>query len=226
MPITYVMWRLFRRLTVYSAILLIGIRMFYKNHIFQMNLWYYAISIVVASISGRAHAHYAIILIPALIVPMVMVLNQIPEMKINKLEDKITAVIFLFAAAQFSVSFFGYQKPELSEVAQYLQDTTTEDENVVMMGNNCVYYLESGRYTTNKYYYHAPIANVSEPIYEDIVKELEQKKTDVLVVIGQKQEILNGDNNLSKIYQMLDEWSKEGTYRCEEYDSFYVYRLQ
>jgi hypothetical protein len=226
MPITYVMWRLFRRLTVYSAILLIGIRMFYKNHIFQMNSWYYAISIVVASISGRAHAHYAIILIPALIVPMVMVLNQIPEMKINKLEDKITAVIFLFAAAQFSVSFFGYQKPELSEVAQYLQDTTTEDENVVMMGNNCVYYLESGRYTTNKYYYHAPIANVSEPIYEDIVKELEQKKTDVLVVIGQKQEILNGDNNLSKIYQMLDEWSKEGTYRCEEYDSFYVYRLQ
>ena len=83
-PITYIIWRLFRRMTLYSAILLIGIRMFYKNHIFQMNLWFYAISIVVASISGRAHAHYAIILIPALIVPMVMVLNQIPEIGIKK----------------------------------------------------------------------------------------------------------------------------------------------
>ena len=72
------------------------------------------------------------------------------------------ALAYGFFAAQFVVSFAGNNKPQLSDVAVYLQENTTEDENVFMMGNNCVYYLQSGRYTTNRFFYQTPIINVSD----------------------------------------------------------------
>jgi hypothetical protein len=226
MSIPAVMWLLFRRLTIYSAIMLASCRIFYKNKLYQANLWFYVLSWIVASMSGRAHAHYAIILIPAMILPTVLLLCKIKNVHFKKPEYVITGLISLFFLVQFGVSVLTYEPIPLSELAQYLQDETDPDDNVLMLGNNCIYYLEGNRYTTNRYFYQTPAINVSDELYDEFVQELEDTLPEAVFAVGDKASLLQvQDENITKVYQLLDTWTDNGVYSSETYDSFTVYRL-
>ncbi len=225
MPVWKVMFLLFQRLTVYSMALVAAGRIYYKNSIYQMNLWFYVVSLALASMSGRAHAHYAIILLPALIVPVALLLDSFEGVRFKKPVPVLMALAYGFFAAQFVVSFAGNNKPQLSDVAVYLQENTTEDENVFMMGNNCVYYLQSGRYTTNRFFYQTPIINVSDKMYEEYKQDMENNKPDVVVLVGDKEKLLEKENNYAESIKTMERWCEEGIYTGEEQDGFYVYRL-
>ncbi|MDD6157390.1 MAG: hypothetical protein PUB52_10290 [Lachnospiraceae bacterium] len=224
MPIWKVIWLLFRRQTIYSVLLLAATKLFYKNHLYQMNLWFYILSLGVASMSGRAHAHYSIILIPALILPMVVLLSRIKGIHMKKPLAMMMALGIALWGAQFAVSVITYQDIPLSPVAQYLQDYTEKDDNVLMMGNNCIYYLEGDRYTTNRYYYQTPAVNVRDDLCEDFIEELQETKPEAIFAIGDREQLLAEDENITKAYLLLDEWGEMGEYTREEYDAFTVYR--
>ncbi|MGN0143270.1 MAG: hypothetical protein ACI4AD_13675 [Roseburia sp.] len=226
MPIWQVMWLLFQRLTVYSMVLVGAARIYYKNSIFRMNLWFYAVSLVLASMSGRAHAHYAIILIPALIVPVVLLLSSLEGVHFKKPVPVLMALAYGFFAAQFLVSFVTNSEPQLSDVAVYLQENTSEDDNVFMMGNSCIYYLQSGRYTTNRFFYQTPAINISDQIYEEYKQEMEAHKPDMVILVGDKEKLLEEEDNYAESILAMDAWCEEGIYTCEEQDGFYAYRLR
>ncbi len=226
MSIPRVMWLLFRRLTIYSAVMLAACRIFYKNRLFLMNLWFYVLSWVVASMSGRAHAHYAIILIPAMIVPATLLLSEIRGLHIRKPEVWLTCLTGVFFLAQLGLSVATYQPIPLSELAQYLQEQTKPEDNVLMLGNNCIYYLEGERYTTNRYFYQTPAINVSDELYEEFVEELEETLPEAVFMVGDREELLAvEDENITSVYQLLDTWVQNGVYSSETYDTFTVYRL-
>ncbi|MGN1167821.1 MAG: hypothetical protein ACI4S2_15490 [Lachnospiraceae bacterium] len=225
--IPIVMWELFKQMTVYSILLLMAIRLYYKEPIFLMNLWFYVLSLVVASMSGRAHAHYAIILIPALIVPMVLVFSKFEEVWEKKDSKLIAILTFGFFAVQLLVSGITYKPIPISDAARYMREQTNPEDNVLVLGNNCIYYLEGERYTTNRYFYQTPVINVSDEHYEEFVQELRDTLPDEVFMIGVREELeeFNGEGaNINKVYQLLDTWCQNGVYSCEVYDSFTVYR--
>jgi hypothetical protein len=225
MPIPQVMWLLFQRLTIYSAVLLAATKIFYKNHVFQLNLWFYGVSLVLASMSGRSHAHYAIILIPALVAPTVLLLDCVKGVSFKKPIPVLMALAAGFFAAEFLLSALTRGEPELSDVAVYIQENTAEDDNVFMMGNNCIYYLQSGRTTTNRFFYQTPAVNVSDEIYEEYRQEMELHKPDMVILVGDKEELLEEDDNYADSIRAMDEWCEEGIYTCDEQDGFIAYRL-
>lgn len=223
MPIWEVMWRLFRRLTLYSGMLIAAGALFYKNRIFQMSIWFYAVSLALASMSGRAHAHYAIILLPALIVPMGMLFDTLADKERAKSVKMYMITGLLLVLVQAGISVVTYHQPEKSEAVQYLMEHTEESDNVLVMGNYCINYLESNRSYANKFFYQAPIINNSERMYLEFLEELEADKPDVVLVPGDREENLEKDNNLAKVYKKLEKWCKDEVYSLEVYDTFYVY---
>jgi hypothetical protein len=95
-----------------------------------------------------------------------------------------------------------------------------------MLGNNCIYYLEGNRYTTNRYFYQTPAINVSDELYDEFVQELEDTLPEAVFAVGDKASLLQvQDENITKVYQLLDTWTENGVYSSETYDSFTVYRL-
>lgn len=223
MPIWEVMWRLFCRLGLYSGMLLAAGALFYKNRIFQMSIWFYVVSLALASMSGRAHAHYAIILLPALLVPMGMLFDTLAgKEKVSSVKPYLiigSALVLL----QAGVSAATCRQPEKSEAVQYLLEHTEESDNVLVMGNYCINYLESNRSYANKFFYQAPIINNSERMYLEFSEELESDKPDAVLVPGDREENLEKDNNLTKVYKKLEKWCEDDVYSLEIYDTFYVY---
>lgn len=223
MPIWLVMWRLFRRLTLYSGMVIAAGALFYKNKVFQMNLWFYFVTLALASMSGRAHAHYAIILLPALLIPMGMLFDVLAEEERAK---KITSYMLVGAGLviiQAGISVLTYQPTVKSEAVTYLQENTEESDNVLVLGNYCINYLESNRSYANKFFYQTPIINNSERLYLEFSQELEADKPDVVLVPGDWEENNKKDNNLGKVYKKLEKWCKDDVYSLEVYDTFYVY---
>jgi hypothetical protein len=225
MPVWKVMWRLFRRLTVYSGLLLAAAKLFHKNRLFQMNLWFFAVTLVLASMSGRSHAHYAIILLPTFVIPVALCLASIKGVTLKKPVAVLVSVTALFFVAEFANSFFRNGEPELSNVAVYLKENTSETDNVLMLGNNCVYYLQSGRYTKNRFCFQTPPINVSEKIYAEYQKDIEANMPDTVILTGDKKTIIDADNNYADAVRTFDAWCTEGIYVYEEQDGFGVYTL-
>ena len=225
MPIPQVMWLLFQRMTVYSVVLVAAGKIFYKNRSYQLNLWLYAVSLVLASMSGRAHAHYAIILIPALVVPMVQLLDCVEGISFQRPLTVLMLLAWGFFAAEFFVSVTMRGEPQRSEVAEYIMEHTSEDDNVFMMGNSCVYYLQSNRTTTNRFFYQTPAINISDELYEEYLQEMEKNKPDLVVLVGDKEKYLEEGDNYAGSILAMDKWCEEGVYTCDEQDGFYAYRL-
>lgn len=224
MSIPEVMWLLFRRMTIFSVLLVAAARLFYKDKLFQINLWFYVVSLLLASMSGRPHAHYAMILIPALVLPLTWLLDAIRGVRVKRLDWILLLLTAIFFFVEFGMSVLTYHEPQKSEIAQYLLENTEDDDNVLMMGNNCVYYYESNRTTTNRFFYQTPPINVSDELYGEFIEELEQTLPEAIVVVGDMKAQMEEEDNLSKAYQLLDTWCENRVYSCEVYDSFRVYR--
>lgn len=223
MPIWLVMWKLFRRLTLYSGMLIAAGLLFYKHKVFCLSLWFYVVSSALASMSGRAHAHYAMILLPALLVPMGMLFDVLAEEERAK---NIKGYLITGAAlvlVQAGISIVTYQPPAQSEAVKYLIEHTEESDNVLVLGNYCINYLESNRSYANKFFYQAPVINNSERLYQEFDEELEKDKPNVVLVPGDREENNEKDNNLAKVYKKLEKWCEDDVYSLQVYDTFYVY---
>ena len=223
MPLVLVMWQLFRRLTLYSGMFIAAGVLFYKNKVFQLNLWFYVVSLALASMSGRAHAHYAIILLPALLIPMGLLFDVFSDKEKAKNIKPYLVVGAALVLIQAGVSVVTYQPSEKSEEVKYLIENTTEADNVLVLGNYCINYLESNRSYANKFFYQTPIINNSDRLYQEFSEELEKEQPDVVLVPGKREENNKKDNNLAKVYKKLEKWCEDDVYSLEVYDTFYVY---
>ncbi len=230
MPIGTVAWLLFRCMTLFSILFVVGTLAYRKDKIIWINFWFYAVSLFMASMSGRFHEHYAIVLLPALIVPLVLLFDLRTESSgiVRKISHACTAMVSV-ALAMFLIQVFvamyqGGSVPE-DEVVAYLKNETSEDDNVLILGNYCVYYLQSDRFSQNRFFFQTPIINNSDRVYQEFLEELAEDMPDVIILIEKKEEILAEDNNLSGVYKLIEKWYDDTVYTEVDYNSFYTYTL-
>ena len=110
-------------------------------------------------------------------------------------------------------------------MAAFLQENTGETDNVLIVGNACNGYLESGRTTKNKFFYQTPPINISDELYEEFIADIETEMPDTILVMGRRSDIAKNVNNWANVCKKLDTWTSEGVYSCEEYEDYFVYQL-
>ncbi|MDD6157391.1 MAG: hypothetical protein PUB52_10295 [Lachnospiraceae bacterium] len=219
-------WFLTKLSFVFIGTIVVSTMRHWKNRIFLLNLWYFVVTIVLASMSGRNYHHYGIILMPTLVVPLAMLLRDLPEGIFRNSGKVLLGIVWSTLVLQIGTSIAGYQKQELSEMARYFQEKTTAEDNVLIIGNACRGYLEGGRETTNRFFYQTPPINISDELYQEFVAELEKERPDTVVVVGTKENLLAQDNNLASACRLFEKYVEKGVYCTEEKDTFFAYKLQ
>lgn len=194
-----------------------------KKSLWYLNFWFFIVSLLLASMSGRNYQHYGIMLVPAFIVPLILSADWILSLRQKKENtNRVFATIFVVAILLAGVNIVKFNgNDNISEEAQFIKENTSEGDEVLALGNNCRYYLESGRDTSNRFIYQTPPIDVSDKLFEEFCEELNVKQPVCIVVPGKRE---NGENgNYKKVLEQLDTWEKEGLYSCVEYDAFYTY---
>ncbi len=195
-----------------------------KKPLWLLNLWFLVVSLVLASMSGRSYQHYGIMLAPAFVVPFIATADWIFGYKKRTKEKKAwllpgTGVFTAVFAAMAVFTYNGGQN--ISEASLFLQENTDENADVLALGNNCRYYLESGRDTSNRFFYQTPPIDVSDELYDAFMEELSIEMPQCIIVPGQPDNTEEG--NYGKVLEQLETWEKEGIYKKTVKNSFYAY---
>ena len=113
---------------------------------------------------------------------------------------------------------FSYEAED-DTLTAYLKENTTAEDDVLVIGNSSWYYLLADRKTQNRFFYQLPPLEISDQLRDEFYEELRQKPADCIVLPGWQEDRDRTDNLLGGIRGVLE----EDGYRREEYDEFEAY---
>lgn len=212
-----------------GLVLVLALPLNSRNRVALLNLLAFAVSLLLASMSGRMYSHYAMVLIPFVVMPCTFwvdglldrsLVSRIPSM--IKTGLPLICSLLILATIFISMVFFPRQFSH-TEVSRYLEENTEPDDNVIIAGNHVYDYLRSGRSprTTRFFFQNFP----SQGLYEEFLDEFDFKDYDCIVVEQPFAESLEyggfeGDFN-RYLYDMF--FRCGGGYVLDDRGSFYVY---
>ena len=130
----------------------------------------------------------------------------------------VSLALMVAGAVSYRV-LFSYTEGD-DPITAYLKENTTAEDDVLVVGNSCWYYLLADRKTENRYFYQLPPMEISASLREDFYKELRQKPPDCIVLPGYREDRDRMDDALGKLRSFLE---SEAGYQRENYDDFEVY---
>jgi hypothetical protein len=215
------------------AIVVTGI-VYGKNKIYIMNSVYFILTLVMSSISGRRYAHYGIVLLPAIIFFVVYFIEIISQLHAytSKMKDignkKIVRLNYVFVILTFAIIYTVIKFPFTlslnrvqSPVQRYILDNTDKDDDILIIGNQCINYLVTNRNTGNKFFYTSAIEH-SQILEMEFMEELYKNKSSVIIFPFNRNTVENGTVT-GRICDYLDVESVKGTYTYENCGDFFVY---
>ena len=209
-----------------------------KNKIMWLNFITLLFAFLSSAISGRSYRHYGIILIPFFVIPavytMIPVMGKIKKisLSINR-KSVLAAIIFVCVfcvvldPAKYLINNINAGK-SIDSINEYLCSDTTKEDDVLVLGNKVLTYINSDRHTKNKFFYQVPPIDVSDKLYQEFISELESNPSDYIINLSvsdssdSEQESENSANH-QKVIEYLDGECEKGIYTLEKYDDFQVY---
>lgn len=212
-----------------------------KNRLYKLNGLILLVSLYFSHMSGRYYQHYGMILLPMLVILFVGAFQNLYD--IISIKDRVKLklrfpinqiMIVAFVAAALAGVALQYKWANLirepmmneggvKELVDYISSHSAPEDDVLVIGNDAKYYLLADRYTRNKYFYQTPPIKLSDEIYTDFIKEIEQSPADLVVVMGEKKECLLRDDNLGNVYKYFENKAIAGEYQCYTFDNYYIY---
>lgn len=177
-----------------------------ENEMLKVSFIYFIVTFYLIIIPQRDYLHYIIPIVPALIMPLIILWRR---MKINKKTNIILMVIFLLYALMITlgtkIKMDNYAENKINkEISEEVKNITDKEDNVLVLGNDTSIYLMSDRQYRGKYLYQIPIANTNEDIAKDVIKEIKNDLPDVIVnTIDDDEKYSNYFNN--EIEKILNE---------------------
>ena len=209
-----------------SVALLISLALMPHRKLLWYNLLFFAVSVVSAAMSGRLYYHYAIVILPAAVLPFACCFDRssllLRKKKWNAAVNPAVLLVSLALMVAGAVSYrvvFSYTEGD-DPLTAYLKENTKAEDNVLIVGNSCWYYLLADRKTENRYFYQLPPMEISANLRDDFYEELRQNPADCIALPGYREDRDRVDDALGGLRSFLE---AEGGYQRENYDDFEVY---
>ena len=198
----------------------------FRNRRQWLNVLFFAVSLFAADMSARGYYHYAIILLPAMILPLTGFFDLSGQTwcrlfrKTGTVDYRLILISFLFVA----VSAFLYRwaspgQQQEDPAVQILLERTGPEDDVLVLGNHCWYYLAADRKTENRFFYQLPPLEISDELYAAFEEELNRHPPDAVLLPGKEEEREWTDIRLKGIRQKL----LNRAYSEELYNGFALY---
>ena len=212
-----------------------------KDRRYGLNLFVLIVSLYFAHMSGRYYQHYGMILLPMLSVlfacgfqNLYQLLSVNEKVKFRLRLPGTVIMIPCLTLAMFAGFFLQYkwanliresmmQSGGVAQLTEYIKENSGEEDDVLIVGNDTKYYLLADRFTENKYFYQTPPIKINDEIYEEFMTELDRCQSELIVVMGNKEECLERDDNLGRVYHFFETMVKDEKYTCQEFENFYAY---
>ena len=208
-----------------AAALLISLVLMPRRKLLWYNLLFYAVSVFSAAMSGRLYYHYAIVVLPAAVLPFACCFERTARLLRKKNGCKtanpavlLASLLLMVAGAVTYRQVFSYEAED-DTLTAYLKENTTAEDDVLVIGNSSWYYLLADRKTQNRFFYQLPPLEISDQLRDEFYEELRQKPSECIVLPGWQEDRDRMDNLLGGIRGVLE----EDGYRREEYDEFEAY---
>jgi len=188
-----------------------------------LNALFFAVSLLAAGMSARGYYHYAIILLPAMILPLTGFFDLTGRIwcRLFRKSGTVDYRLILISFVLVAVAAFAYRRVSPGQqkkdpAVQILLERTTPEDDVLVLGNNCWYYLAADRKTENRFFYQLPPLEISEDLFVAFEGELERVPPDVVLLPGTEDERQWTDIRLKGIREKL----LNDAYSAEAFDGF------
>ena len=159
-------------------------------------IFYFVISLVLLSLSGRSFAHYEMIMLPTVIYPLAFTFRAIRNgsRQESMLCDAAAFYFVLIVAAHSwingldnAVISFQQRKAvfkggEYEKVIDLVVDNTAKDDEIVVCGNADIIYNMSDRYSATRYSYQNGVCKLDPERREEFYQTVASKKPPVIIV--------------------------------------------
>ncbi len=209
-----------------AAALLISLILMPRKKLLWYNLLFFAVSVFSAAMSGRLYYHYAIVLLPATVLPFGCCFERSSRLLQNRNRSRdvnpavLLAVCILIVAGAVSYRLVFSYSAEDDRLTAYLKDNTGTEDDVLIIGNSSWYYLLADRKTENRFFYQLPPMEISEQLRDDFYEELRQRPSDWIILPGYPEDRDRMDDALGGLRHFLE---TDAGYQREDYDDFEVY---
>jgi len=167
-----------------SNLLLIFNKKIEKKEILIINLLSLIINLLAISISGKTYLHYAVVIIPNLLIPYIYLLNYFEKDDINKLIMGYLLIYILvpniFSYIDKNKELNEYDDTFYKEIAEYIKKNTKETDKISVYGNKNALYLLSERYSASKYSYQVPLIEYDTEIFNNYVNDIIENKPKII----------------------------------------------
>lgn len=202
-----------------------------RRKLLWYNLLFFAVSAFTAAMSGRLYYHYAIVILPAAVLPFSCCFDRTAQIFQNGEKKKnpepiIVAAAFclMLAGAMIYRGVFTDAQQD-DTVTAYLKEKTEPNDDVLIIGNSSWYYLLADRKTENRFFYQLPPVEISETLRNAFYNQLLQHPSDYIVLPGVQEDRDWMNEKLGGLRKYLE--SEAGSvYRHETSDEFEVYIRQ
>ena len=159
-----------------------------------LNLCSYLIVLLSISMSGKTFLHYAICILPMILLPFAYLFDSfINLILLKKIVAFVPSIIVIF------VSFYivypnlklnwhntlvnhNYNNKEDLALISSIQSLTRKDDTILVLGNSCWIYNDSQRYSSSKYIYQRSIFPVDSKRKAYFDKELESSVPKLIII--------------------------------------------
>ncbi len=198
-----------------------------KDKIQWMNLWLFIVSLILVEISGRDSLYYLLTLLPALVIPASGLFAAVRKLygkrgKQNGNRAVIILTCLVLVAGAVGHRALSNRKERYEDgVVPYLTENTTEEDDVLIIGNYAWPYLAADRSTENRFFFQWPPIWVSDEIYAEFLHDLETHPSDVVILAEHENGLLliPGEGKIDDTLSLL----LDRGYRKEQYEGFSVY---
>lgn len=203
-----------------------------KNKYLQLNILTLIVAFLSIAVSGRSYAHYGIILIPFFVLPVLLTVDPLMKhlkeatVTIEKKGAMIAVLIVLCLGVLFAPVYSFYdslkEPANYGSIVKYITENTSEDSDVLVIGNAVKINNYSGRRTSNKFFYQFPPMNVSDKLCDEFLEQLKNNPPDYIIDLAENENYYKGDN-YQRITEYLNNACVAGVYKSEERKGYTVY---
>ena len=175
-----------------------------------LNVWAFVISAATVMMSGRGYGHYAIVLLPLTAAPFASVFSMLgkhlqkPGFGRNAAVIALSGIVILGAAAAYRMLRQPAQE-DGDALMRYLREETGPEEDILILGNSCRYYLLADRATEGRFFYQTPPIELSEALCQEFYDELEKNPPDrIIIPYGEDAENLAGTRMIGLIVRLRE----------------------
>ena len=185
--------------TIYIfALLGIGYNLKKKLFVDFIYAVYMVIGVVLLCLSGRIYAHYGMVLVPAVVYPLSLIIENVEKLSDKETSKVIKMLITTYVFATIIVpqsletikaipSYYANKDAEqfddsTKQLFEKVTELTSEDEAISVYGNCDIIYVKSRRKHATKYSYQFPIGQVMPEIMDEYMEQLEKELPSVIVV--------------------------------------------